>query len=358
MAENKDEVLPPLEVPKDFTVKIDETLGYADRPLTVKIVKGMDWDSFLVNLFTMSVLTGMFYWLLQQKIINPRISLTASLVIIWIILVAVRHHLWVVVAAREADVYLDNIAKIIVIYFQGFHFTAWYYRKERDKVDFQRHEIISATMKEKTEIRFPSKDGYEMVAEITIMFNRRPEADALSRSLKFQIPELRKWILAGVAQKLSEIGGLNSYKVLLRNKSQVTHLISLVFEGQNRSQFEDDTGTLVRNPVLENLDLSPDSKEIFRSRAKIETMAENIKQLTGKDEVHLSDEEASFAAQAASGSLTRVVHTYQGIPKDAKVVALGDSGIALAGGGGGRNNRKGNKENRGKGNQENKGKES
>ncbi len=263
---------------------------------------------------------------------NPVFVWSVSASVCWVLIVILRTRLWGFADARQASVYLDYLRSgRITVYTQGFYFTPWTSRKQVDQIDFQKHEIISLKKEDGTMVRFQTNDGYEMAAEITIFYNLRDGEEALSRSLKFEDGEIKSLTKAAVVSRLTDLGGCNSYESLLYYKSEAAKWLANTFGGESTlSLFEKGLGISLRNPILDSLDLTEESKKTFGVKAKIEVINDGIKSLKRRSGAGLSSDEASLAAQAAEGNLTRIVHTYQGVPQGAKVVALGDQGIAIA----------------------------
>ena len=90
----------------------------------------------------------------------------------------------------------------------------------------------------------------------------------------------------------------------------------------------------MKSPVIESLTLTSESAANFANRSKVDALRNAVEQLSEGDLV--SPEAAARLASLALGIVTQSVHTYEGIPQNATVVALGDSGVAIATGRGGR----------------------
>ncbi len=318
---------PPLDKP---TLGEPEPPASWDTPLDIRYVDDVDIEALAFNLasvilcfFALTVLVGQFT--------SDSVTVSAiSTLVCWFFIVATRSRLWTSVDARKASVWLDYLrSKRIVVYTQGFHFTHWTSRKQSDEIDFQKHEIISMNKADKTEVRFETNDGFEMIAEMTLLYNLREGEEAMSQALKYENGEIKAFTKAVVISRLADLGGRNSYRSLLYNKAEVTQWLANTFGGESTiSLFERGLGISLRNPILNTLDLTDESKKTFGVRAKIEVVKDGIKSL--KKGTGLSADEANLTAQAAENLITRVVHTYQGIPQGATVVALGDHGVAIA----------------------------
>jgi len=320
---------PPADLVKPSLEKPEPPATW-DTPLLIRYVNHIDMEALCFNLVSVLACFAVFILAVGQLTANRAAVFAIPASLCWILIVILRIHLWTSVDARKAGVWLDYLnSKRLVIYTQGFHFTPWTSREQVDEIDFQKHEAISMKKTEKTEIRFETNDGYEMAAEVVIFYNLRDGADAMSRALKYEDDEIKAFIKAVVIERLTDLGGCNSYESLLYYKAEAARWLAMTFEGESKlSQFEIGLGIALRNPILESLDLTDESKKTFGVRAKIEVITDGIKSL--KREAGLSADEANLAAQAAEGILTRNVQTYQGIPQGAKVVALGDHGIAIA----------------------------
>ena len=262
----------------------------------------------------------------------------------WIMGVMIRKRLWTSVDARKADVYLDYLrSKQITVYAQGFHFTHWTSRKQGDVIDFQKHEIITMKEEDGTMVRFPTIDGFEMAAELTIFFSLREGEEPMSRALKYEAGELKSFTKAAVIRRLTDLGGRNSYETMLYYKSDIATWLAKTFGGESvPSPFEKGLGLSIRNPILDDLDLTKESRETFGAKSKVAMLNEGIRDLKNKNGAGLDANEANLAAQAAQGLITREVHTFQGI-ENAGFVAIGESGIAAATNRQNSNNKKGNK---------------
>lgn len=334
MANTTEKAPPPKPVypePKEFPIP-DGCFDYIDKPLKVRYVVGMDLLALVANIITAVSIFGLVSFVIGRKTSNPMATVAIPLALVWVLVVIFRNRLWTRVDARKAHVFLNNLSRNIIVYPQGFHFTSWFSTKEPDEVDFQKHEIISAERKNGEEIRFPSKDGYGMFAEINILFKRRDGQEGLSRSLKFPLSDIKTWLKAVVVKQFSDVGGHNSYETLLYYKAEIAAWAAKIFGGDDKvSPFEIELGISVKDPVVKNLDLDDESRRIFSTKAKVGVIADGIREFRGLD---VNPDEAAIMAQVAQGAATRVIHTYQGVPQGARVVALGDAGIAISDRGG------------------------
>lgn len=302
-----------------------------DKPLSLRYVDegNKDIRALIFNIVTALIIFLVISIAVRMKTDGTLFTIALPLVVVWILGIKVRDRLWTVVPSRQAYIYLDSLySKRIIVYKQGGHFTRWTSEKQEDKVDFQKHELISAKKSEKTSIVFPTKDGKATIsADITIFFRRRDSEEALSKSLKYQIGELEALIKSTVVEKLSEIGGANDYKDILRLKGQVAEEVANLFAGEGKiSKFEDDTGTEIRNPILDDLDLTESSKEIFGTGAKVDVIVDGVKKLIASG---VSPKEAATIAQVAEGAATREIITIEGV-ENAEVVAVGGASMAVA----------------------------
>jgi hypothetical protein len=325
---------PPFVPPKEKEVASNPAYKKnLDVPLQIRYVEDIDMMSLAINIVSFGLVLIVLAVLSERLFANWIAVAAISLSGIWILGVSFRDRLGITVPAREAQVYLNPIlSRNIIVYTQGFHFTAWFYRKEKDSVSFQKHEIIEASQKEKSEIVFPSSDGNNMVAELEIMFCRREGGEAMSKSLKFPLDQIKSWTRARVVAMITEAGGQNSFETMRYYKSDVMAWVSTLFGRPDEiSSFEDELGITVKPPVLKNLDLTEESKKVFINKSKIAILKDGIMELTDKDNgAGLTPTEANYAIQAMEGAITRKVNTYEGIPPGVTTLALGDSGLAIA----------------------------
>ncbi|MCX6715888.1 MAG: hypothetical protein NT077_02590, partial [Candidatus Taylorbacteria bacterium] len=186
---------------------------------------------------------------------------------------------------------------------------------------------------------FPSANGFDIELDLLSMFARRDSPEALARSLKYTLPELKDLIWANIKMNLTNLGGQNSYQSLLYYKADAIAWIANIFAGDGRlSLFEQQTGTTITSPLATNMGLTDETQKIFATGARIEVIVKGtdalVKAIGGGNPTPAARMEAARIAQAAEGAATRTIHTYEGIPEGATTVALGDSGIAIAAKGG------------------------
>lgn len=315
--------------------------GHMEEPLKLRYVEEIDLPSLTINIVFL-IFLGFVTMFILRRLTNQSIAATiVSVVICWVVVVFFHNRLWTQVDGQSAKVYLDNIRRILVVYTQGFHFIPWYYTTEPEEINFQKTEIVHRCKKENTEVRFSSQDGLEIFVELDIFYKLREGRKALSKGLRFK-PEARtELITAIVRQRLSDLGGCNSFKTLLAHKTEVAAYVAKIFGGEaNLSDFEKETATNIKDPNLLNLDLTEGSREIYQARAKLSIVQEMIAKLR---EMGVKPNEAARMAQVLQGSASRIIHDYLGIPKNANVVALGDHGAAIAAGTGGNSNKSGGK---------------
>jgi len=307
----------------------------ANEPVPVRYVQATDkdWGALVFNIASVLLICCLISLAARQKTSSPIFTVAMPLGLIWVYCVYKRPDIWTSVPSREAYAFQDSlISKKVTVYAQGGHFVRWTSTKQPDVISFKKHQVISCKKDTKSEIRFPTRDGYEIEADLTIMFRRRDNEEALSRSLRFDINQLEVLIKATVVARLSDLGGYNDYNDILQNKVGVKRFVAVMFGGERAiSEFEEMTGTEILDPLIENVDLTPESKQIFNVNAKARVIAKAIEILVNAG---VSADEAAKIAQATEGAATRIIHTYEGVPQGAKVVALGNEGIAIAGKGG------------------------
>ncbi len=318
------DVPPPLVYPDS---RMPPPKRPVDSPLALRYVgDSIDLWALFVNVLSIVFVYELLHLIFMRRSGNPWVITALPLIIIWVIVACVYQNLGVQVEGRKAVVFTDNLSRILVIYTQGFHFVPWYYSREEDVIDFQKHHLLSCSRKDGTEIHFNSKDGYGIVAELDDLFSLRDGHETLCRSLNYKIEDLRRWTLAIIIGRLSDLGACNSYESLLYYKMEVASWVANIFDGEDAtSPYEWDTGTSVKNPILKDLDLSEEDKKTFGVKSKIGVIADGVKALI---DANIPPEEAAIIAQAAEGAATRNIQTFQGLPKDASIIAFGDSGVA------------------------------
>ncbi|MEI7462838.1 MAG: SPFH domain-containing protein [Candidatus Taylorbacteria bacterium] len=304
-----------------------------NKALSVSMINDFDFESLLINVLTViiifilsSVLLG-FISKIQIVTLGVPIIVTSGFIIMKF------GSMWTTVKAREASVYLDYIRpRKILVYLQGFHFTSWCSEVQESTINFQKHEIITTRFGGENQVTFTTRDGYVMFANILILYNRRNDLDALSKSLRYQNTEIRAWILALVAARLSDLAGQNSCETLLYYKSAIVQWVSKLFDGQeNISEFEDQIGCEIKDPTLEDFDLIPESRKIYAAKSKMQTITDGIAALRAANP-DMSVNEASRIAQAAVEVITRHIETYEyeGIPQDGlSALGLGSGGLGV-----------------------------
>lgn len=305
----------------------------SDGPLPIRYIEGKHWEAFLINMMTL-VMIGLIVWFIIMLGLR-KLDLTAPayirfgipLVFMWFVGFAVFSRGGTTVEARKAKVYLDTWFNEILVYMKGFHFVVWFAIQEADDVNFQKTEKKTCLISEGKGITFQSGDGYELAVDLTFMWKRRSDPEAMSYSLQYETDTLSDWLMAVVVSRLSDLGGCNDYETLLKNKPEVTAWVANIFGGENnKSPMEIETGTEAKNPIAGNLDLTDGSKQIRASKAKAELLAKYTKHFI--DEVGLSPKDAAISAQLATELATRSIVTYEGIPDGATFVALGDQAMA------------------------------
>lgn len=308
-----------------------------EQPLPIRYVTSDNKDvvSLAINTISAILLAGTL-WLIFSKITRyPVITIGLPLAILWIALVAFHNKLWVSVDEQQAAIYVDQLfySGELIVYLQGGHFVSWTSKRQAETINFKKNEVSGTPKDRVSTFEFPTNDGLYIVAKVRIFARRRNTKEALSRSLRWPIEELDRKVEALVAKKLSDIGARNTFDVIRTNKPQVAYEVAQMFDGESRtSDFERDTGLIIDDPIILELGLTVESKRIYESRAKINVLKEGVDSLR-ENNSDMEPTDAVNAVQVASGAASQVIRTYKGIPPGAKTVALGDSGIAVAGGG-------------------------
>ncbi len=309
-----------------------------DKPLEVRMVNGIDVDSLLFNILTVVgifvILSIGLRFIKHDPSVDRFLTVTIPLVAVWVFILLNVKKFGANVESRQAKIYLDYLRPgKIIAYLPGFHFTTWCSRIQEGPVSFQKHEKIAAKRASNSEIKFRSQDGYEMYADVTILYNRRDDLDALRKSLRYFDDEIKDWTLAVVSERISSLAGRNSCETLIYHKGKVIEYVGSMFGGEGViSDFEDQVGTDVKNPVAEVFDLTPEAQKIYSTRAKIDVINAGIKALRkANPDMHVN--EASRTAQAAEGIATREIKTFEaeGLGNAQTVVLGGDSGFAVTG---------------------------
>jgi hypothetical protein len=312
-----------------------------EQPLPIRYVTSGDKDvaSLGINIISAVLLVGTL-WLILGKITGyPVITVGLPLVILWITLVAFHNKMWVSVDEQQAVIYVDQLFSSgeLIVYLQGGHFTSWTSKRQAETINFKKNEVSGTPKDRVSTFEFPTNDGLYIVAKVRIFARRRNSKEALSRSLRWPIEELERKVEALVAKKLSDIGARNTFDVIRTNKPQVAYEVAQMFDGEGRtSDFERDTGLTIDDPIILELGLTAESKRIYESRAKVNVLKEGVSNLLESSGGQMDPTDAANAVQVASGAASQVIHTYKGIPPGATTVALGDSGVAVAGGGKGK----------------------
>ncbi|MEI6304594.1 MAG: hypothetical protein WCP09_01060 [Candidatus Taylorbacteria bacterium] len=310
-----------------------------DKALAVAVINNFDYESLILNLLTAMILFVALS--IGLSFIDKSSMMTIGIPLIGVAAFVIIYTpaMWTTVNAREAKVYLDYFRPgKILVYLQGFHFTMWSSRLQEEPINFQKHEIITTRFGSENQVTFTTRDGYVMFANILILYNRKSDTDALSKSLRYQNAEIRAWILALVAARLSDLAGLNSVETLLYYKSSVVKWVSTLFDGEeNISAFEDQIGCEIKNPTLENFDLTPESRTIYSSKSTIGMINEGIRALREANPDMGVNEASRTAAAAVDPKTTRTIEVkeneYRGIPQEGlTALGLGDgAGIVMAG---------------------------
>lgn len=264
----------------------------------------------------------------RKGIDNPQLEIVIPLSFVLVITLAFIERLWTKVKGREGAVYLDNLlTRELIVYMKGFHFTSWFFSNESDTQDFKRQEIMEADQEKKTGIVMVTKDGYEVVISLRLMFSLGSRPEDLCKSLRYNRDDLKNWIWSYTVGSLSDLMGCNDYATLLANKADIATWLANLFCGTgNVSPLEDETGTDIKNPILLGLNPTEESLKLFEIQARNKAIAEGIE---GFIAAGADPKEAAIMAQTSAGTATREIRTFQGFPDGATVIAL-DSGAAAA----------------------------
>jgi hypothetical protein len=308
-----------------------------DTPLPVRYVKDIDLLALLFNVASLVfVFTSLYFAIVGIYIIKgipaqPIISIALPSAVVWILLVVFHRRLGTSVQARKGKAYLDLLFRnSIIVYLQGFHFTSWTSAEQPDEIDFQKHEVIEMKTDDGSELRFQSADGYEMVIEVTIFFNRLEGPEYLGRSLKYQLKEVKELAAAAVVSRIGDLVGSNSYQALLSNKAQAANFVAMSFGGEGvLSDFEKGIGYTLRNPILKSINTAAESTVTRNALAKLDVMKDKTKELV--NDCKVTPDEAFRGTQVALGMIDQTVNTqeYKGIPAGVRTFAPGNAGIAI-----------------------------
>lgn len=310
-----------------------------DPPLKVKIVSDLNIGALIINLFLALLVFVVTLSILRMKINAPIIYVGVPLSIIWILVVFLKHRLWVSVDTQKGSVCLDSLfSDTITVFPQGLHFMPVWYGGNEYELDFQKHEPIVANSNDDTHVQFQTKDGYTMWADFTGFYQTRCSEEALGRRLRYKDPELKALVRATIKSYLSDLGGLNTYETINAHKGEIANWIAGIFGGEGvLSKFELETGTRLKDPILENLDLDDESKKLWLIRAKGMVVAEMTERLQSAAGSGADANEPLKAAQAVAGVLDRVdsnvrVHVDgKDLPSSLTTLVVGEAGLAVGG---------------------------
>lgn len=325
--------VPPLIIP---SVKPMDPIAGWDKPLKIRHVTGIDVWALFFNLVSALIFFAVPFAIIavicKVKNLQPHPMILYGIPVCLVSTLTIFNYerLWIVeVPARQAVIFLDLLFRDIIVYTQGFHFTPWLARRQPDEINYQKHEDVSSGKGDIPKILCQTADGYEMEADTKTFFSRLGDETSLGRSLKYQLPEIRIIVHAGVMSRLSDIVGCNNYEVLLARKAEVADWLGNIFGGESTiTPFEAALGISIRNPILGSFGLSPESQKTRGGKAKLSLMESQIRAL--KD-AGVSPNEASLATQAALGIAPRSINTqeYQGIPSGVRTFAPGNNGVTI-----------------------------
>lgn len=326
-----------MEIPPDLEklefkeiIALNDHGTYKEQALEIQYVETQDWFALAFNIASAVVLYVLLVITFSLITTNSIVTFVFPAIMVWILIISLINRVYKVTDNQKGDVYLESISRKLIVYTQGFHFVIWSSIFQQT-VDFQKHETIPDKG-----IEFRSRDGFGILIDVTTVYRRREGREALSWSLKFENKEIEILMKAKIRERLSELGGRNSGATLMYHKAAVAAWIGDLFGGQAHiSRFEEDTGTAILNPVMDKIDLTPESQAILGATAKTDTIAKTIATLMKKNKNSgMTIEEAGVIARMAQGlSTEEKIFTVRGVPSGVTVLSIGGDGIAVAGGG-------------------------
>jgi hypothetical protein len=328
-----------IKLPDGYKANTGPTQANIQSPLEVRYIErdDKDWTALVFNITTAIIVFIVLYLLLQK--INVRfLQISVPLIAVWILAVWGRDRMWVTVPEQEARVFVDKLfSGPLIVYTQGGHFVRWTSDLQPQTISFQKFEEIRATRANgNTAIQFTSGDGYEILSDTEIYFRYREGKEATSKSLRYRPEELRALTLARVATLESNICGGYDYDDIVAQKHTLGQLVADMFGGEgNLSTFELETGIEIRNPALKGIGLTPESRAIYDTRAKVNAVHDGMAKLlerVDKDGRGLTAEEAARIAQTLAGAATREIYTIEGAPNATTVALGGGTSVAVGGG--------------------------
>lgn len=303
------------------------------EPLKIRYIESDDKDfrSLGINIAIMAILFIMISLIFRIKTNHFLFTWTIPAIAVWLVIVYNRHRLWIEVDEQEAQVFVDMVfSSRLVVYMQGGHFTSMLSRKQPEAVSFKKSEVGDGKL---ITFEFPTNDGLVIKANARIFIKRRRSEKALAHSLRWPIVELQNKVQAMVGRRLSDYGAVNTFDNIRECKPELSSAIAKMFGGENViSPFELDTGLNIDDPIIVDLSLTPESQEVFLSRAKIDVLKKGIDTITTPD--GCTGKDILDAIQAAAGVAEHTIRTYRGVD-GATTIALGDAGVAVAASGGG-----------------------
>ncbi|MDE2172900.1 MAG: hypothetical protein KGJ33_03075, partial [Patescibacteria group bacterium] len=180
------------------------------------------------------------------------------------------------------------------------------------------------------ELRLQTSDGYELIAEVTVFYNRIDGKNYLSQSLKYKPEEVRALIRSAVSSPFADLAGCNTFDDLLRNKGEVNDFIANIFDGEGAlSAFESGIGYALRNPMVNSLNADEETKRTRTALTRIDVLKDKTREI--RDKAGVSADAAFRGAQVAMGLVEQEILTqqYEGIPPSVTVFAPGSGGIAV-----------------------------
>ncbi len=314
--------LPPPPVPLDPLI---------DPPLAVRYVNYWDWEQLCFNLASAFIAWAFMALIIYARVIKEvRSAAGTSALIVWTIIMIAAYHgkFWTTVDKLKAKVYLDYFDRSLSALTQGGNFIAWSASEQDDDIDFQRHVIISFCKKDKTALEIECMDGFNIVIEVTVFFNILDHnGEYLGRTLKYTFEEIKAFVTAAIKSRLAEYAGVNGYEVLLANKGIMALWLATTFGGEETlSDFEKSLGISIRNPILDSLDLTEESKAVFAAKSTMQQLSDGIKMFK---KTRIPAKECSFLAQLALRLTTRQIQTFE-LPKQIRTLAVGEgTGVAV-----------------------------
>lgn len=323
--------------------------------LSIIIVADKGLKAFWINAAIIAIVYFVIMFLIVRMTGSWPAALSLALVPCLTYILVRTDLFWINVANQQGVLYMDYVWKGDLTFFtEGGHFTSITSKQQGDVVNFKKSILIQHTKANNDHIVRRSADDREVICELTIVARRKPEADMLGQSLRWNDKEIETLIRETVLSRLTTAIGMNCFDRIREKADEIVRWIALTFDGANMSEFEKNIGFSIENPVLTIVGVTTESNDILAARAKAGVLNSILKDFKGE----VSDAKlAANLALAATGNLTQTLNTQRfeiegDLPQGLRTIALGNAGLAIANEN--ENHDRGNKRNRGERNQQNK----